>query len=163
MKSLHFAVVLLLFALNMNAQNCSNTSVGFPPIADLGTGYWRGAQGGLYPGGSNYRPVAHNLAGLGIAQNIFPLDTAGNIDLINGKIVWLSVGMSNTTMETQLFLPMTDTFSLINPKLVLVDGAQGGQDINAIDDPQANFWNVINQRLSASGEIYCRSEDAPGI
>jgi len=151
MKKLQLVAVILLFSLNMLAQNCSITSVGFPPIADLGTGYWRGSQGGLYPNGSNYRPTAHNLAGLNIAQNILPLDTAGNVDLINGKIVWLSVGMSNTTMESQLFIPMADSFSQKNPKLILIDGAQGGQDIVIIDDPQANFWNVINQRLTTAG------------
>lgn len=148
------AVMLLLSNLNIHAQNCANTSVGFPPIADLGTNYWRGFQGGLYSNGSNFRPAAHNLAGLNIAQNILPLDTAGNVDLINGKIVWLSVGMSNTTGETQVFIPMTDTFSLKNPQLVLVDGAQGGQDIVIIDNPNAAFWNVINTRLASVGLTY---------
>jgi hypothetical protein len=154
MKKLQLSAVILLFSLNLFAQNCSNTSVGFPPIADLGTGYWRGSQGGLYPNGSNYRPAAHNIAGLNIAQNILPLDTAGNVDLINGKIVWLSVGMSNTTMESQLFIPMADSFSQKNPKLILVDGAQGGQDIVIIDDPQASYWNIIIQRLSSLGLTY---------
>jgi hypothetical protein len=151
MKKLQVSAVILLFSLNIFAQNCSNTSVGFPPIADLGTGYWRGSQGGHYPNGSNYRPAAHNAAGLNIAQNILPLDTAGNVDMINGKVVWLSVGMSNTTMESQLFIPMADSFSQKNPKLILVDGAQGGQDIAIIDDPMASYWNVIIQRLSSMG------------
>ncbi|MEO6759588.1 MAG: T9SS type A sorting domain-containing protein [Saprospiraceae bacterium] len=154
MKGLLLASLILLSGINLKAQNCANTSVGYPPIADLGTNYWRGFQGGLYSNGSNYRPAAHNLAGLNIAQNIQPLDTAGNVDLINGKIVWLSIGMSNTTMETQFFLPMTDTFSQKNPKLVLVDGAQGGQDIVIIDNPNANFWKVINNRLINAGLTY---------
>lgn len=133
------------------AQNCGVTSVGFPDIHDLGTGYWRGFQGGLYPAGSNVIPPAHYAAGMNIAQNLLPLDTSGNVDLVNGKIVWLSVGMSNTTMETQLFIPMTDTFARKNPKLVLVDGAQGGQDIVIIDNPNAPFWNIIVQRLAVEG------------
>ena len=151
MKNILLASIILFSTLNLDAQNCQNTSVGFPPVADLGTSYWRGFQGGLYPNGSNFKPQAHNLAGLNIAQNILPLDTAGNVDLVNGKVVWLSVGMSNTTMETQLLIPMTDTFVQKNPKLILVDGAQGGQDINIITDPQASFWNIIIQRLTASG------------
>jgi hypothetical protein len=88
---------------------------------------------------------------LNIAQNILPLDTSGNVDMVNGKVVWLSVGMSNTTMESQLFIPMADSFSQKNPKLILVDGAQGGQDIVIIDDPQASYWNIINQRLASVG------------
>jgi hypothetical protein len=151
MKKFLFAIAILFFSLNLLAQNCQNTSVGFPPVADLGTGYWRGFQGGLYSNGSNYRPAAHNIAGMNIAQNILPLDTAGNVDMTNGKIVWLSVGMSNTTMETQLFLPMADTCSQINPQLILIDGAQGGQDITIIDDPNAAFWNNILNRLAQSG------------
>jgi len=151
MKNILLTTLILYSSLNLAAQNCQNTSVGFPPLSDLGTGFWRGSQGGLYPNGSNFKPEAHNLAGLNIAQNIFPLDTAGNVDMVNGKIVWLSLGMSNTTMETQLLLPMTDTFTQKNPMLILVDGAQGGQDINTIIDPQANFWNVIIQRLTSFG------------
>ncbi len=147
---------ILLFVISsslfsVSAQNCSNTSIGFTPIMDLGSAYFRGSQGGLYPGGSNYAPPAHHAAGMNLAQNVLPLDTAGNVDMVTGKIVWLSVGMSNTTMETQFLIPMTDTFALINPKLVLVDGAQGGQDINTIINPNANFWTVIQQRIANAG------------
>jgi len=80
-----------------------------------------------------------------------PLDTAGNIDMANGKIVWLSIGMSNTTMESQAFISLANSFSQKNPKLTLIDGAQGGQDIVIIDDPNANFWNVVKQRLASAG------------
>jgi hypothetical protein len=151
MKKIYIVFLLLSCTISLQAQNCSVTSVGFTPLRDLGSGYWRGFQGGLYPGGSNYRPQSHQQAGLNIAQNLLPLDTAGNVDLINGKIVWLSIGMSNTTMETQYFIPMTDTFAQKNSKLVLVDGAQGGQDIVIIDNPNAGYWTVVHQRLAASG------------
>jgi type IX secretion system substrate protein len=153
-KNLLLLLICCATVLQSNAQNCANTSVGYPPVRDLGTGYWRGFQGGLYPNGSNYRPAAHNLAGLNIAQNIMPLDTNGNVDMNNGKVVWLSVGMSNTTFETQFFIPMADTFSQKNPKLILIDGAQGGQDITIINNPNANFWNIINQRLASAGLTY---------
>jgi hypothetical protein len=145
---------ILLFSLALisaHAQNCLVTSVGLPPLNDLGTGYWNGSQGGLYSNGSNYRTASHNAAGLNIASQIMPLDTSGNIDVANGKIVWLSIGMSNTTQETQAFLPMANSFPGKNPKLVLVDGAQGGQDIDVIINPNANFWTVINQRLATNG------------
>ncbi|MGQ0828536.1 MAG: T9SS type A sorting domain-containing protein [Bacteroidota bacterium] len=144
-------LLLVLLSGFLKAQNCTNTSVGYPPINDLATGAWRGNTGGLYPNGSNYKPAAHNAAGLNIASQIMPLDTNGNVDLINGKIVWLSVGMSNTTQSTQVFLPMANAFPQKNPKLVLIDGAQGGQDIVIISNPNANFWNVIKQRLAAVG------------
>ena len=130
---------------------CSQTSVGYQPINDLGTGTWRGMQGGLYANGSNQRPTAHNLAGIAIARQIQPINAAGMVDTANGKIVWLSVGMSNTTQETQAFIPLTDTLSIKNPKLQLVDGAQGGQDINIIINPSDPFWTTINSRLQQAG------------
>ena len=121
------------------------------PLIDFGTGTYRGSQGGLYPGGSNVRPAAHNAAGLSIAQSISPLNNAGSIDVANGKIVWMSIGMSNCTQETQAFLPLAQSFVNINPKLVLIDGAAGGQDINAINNSTASYWNTVTSRLTAAG------------
>src|SRR3990172_3579009 len=149
--SIVITIVLSFLCLNIYSQNCSNTSTGRPPINDLGTGYWHGAQGGLYPNGLNTSPTSHNNGGLQMAAQILPLDTNGVYDPVNGKVVWLSVGMSNTTMETQVFIPLTDTFQNKNTKLVLIDGAQGGQDINIILDTNANFWNVIVTRLRQRG------------
>ncbi|MGH2575200.1 MAG: T9SS type A sorting domain-containing protein [Ignavibacteria bacterium] len=147
-------ILISLFIFNSSqiySQNCQNTSTGRPPLLDLGTGHWHGYQGGLYPNGSNIRPASHNNGGLMMASQVRPLDTAGNYDPVNGSIVWLSIGMSNTTQETQQFIPLTDTFQNKNPKLILVDGAQGGQHINIIIDSTANFWNVIKQRLAQRG------------
>ena len=93
-----------IFLQNIFAQNCSNTSVGLSPINDLGTGYFRSFQGGLYPNGFNNRPDTHNDAGLDFATKIVPLDTAGNYNPTTGKIVLLSVGMSNCSQEFQEFI-----------------------------------------------------------
>jgi hypothetical protein len=132
-------------------QNCANTSTGYVPINDLGTGYFQGSMGGLYPNGSNDVPPAHLNAGLNVASSIQPLDTNGNVDVTNGWIVWASIGMSNTTQETQRFIPMTDTFSLKNPKCKLVDCAQGGQAIVQILDTTGPFWPTVNMRLANAG------------
>ena len=133
------------------AQNCAVTSVGFPPINDLGAGTWRGATGGLYPGGLNTRPAAHNAAGLAIAQSIQPLNSSGTVDTASGKIVWLSIGMSNTTMESQVFIPEADTIHNKNPKLTLLDGAESGQDIAIIMHDTAAYWNTVRNRLQSAG------------
>lgn len=59
-----------------------------PPLVDLGLGQtYNGQEGGLYPGGSNARPAAHDAAGRKIARGIVPLDVEGNPDPVNGKIV----------------------------------------------------------------------------
>jgi len=140
-----------IFLQNISAQNCSNTSVGLSPINDLGTGYFRSFQGGLYPNGFNNRPDIHDDAGLYFANQIIPLDTAGNYNPTTGKIVLLSVGMSNCSQEFQQFIQTVNGASYINPKLVIVNGAQGGQTIDIINNPNAAFWTVIIQRLTAAG------------
>ncbi|MFZ1320776.1 MAG: hypothetical protein WAT71_04395 [Ignavibacteria bacterium] len=148
-----FTVIILICFQSISAftQNCSNTSVGFTPINDLGKGYYRSHQGGHYPDGSNLRPADHLNAGLEIANNILPLDTAGNYDPVSGKIVLLSVGMSNCSQEFQAFITSLNGDSDINPKLRVINGAQGGQTIDIIINPNANFWTVIDQRLASQG------------
>src|SRR5882672_3085447 len=68
------------------------------PLSDLGAGTYKGFTGGLYPAGTNSVPAAHAAAGLARAQGIAPLDTAGTPNA-GGRIVLLSIGMSNTTQE----------------------------------------------------------------
>lgn len=141
----------IIFPQNIYSQNCSNTSVGFTPINDLGTGYFRNFQGGLYPNGFNNRPEIHDDDGLDLAAKIVPLDTAGDYNPVIGKIVLLSVGMSNCSQEFQQFLQNVNGAAYLNPKLVIINGAQGGQTIDIINNPNAQFWNVIVQRLTTAG------------
>ncbi|HCT93572.1 MAG: hypothetical protein A2X19_01800 [Bacteroidetes bacterium GWE2_39_28] len=121
------------------------------PLIDFGTATYRGFQGGLYPNASNIRPPAHNTAGIAMAKTIKPLNTSGTVDETNGKIVWLSIGMSNVTMETQMFLSMMQSYPDKNPKLSLVDGAVGGQEINAINSSTSSYWDTVESRLAALG------------
>ncbi len=142
-------------ACKKSTQNTnSNTGTEFitsTPLMDFGASTYRGMQGGLYPNGSNTRPATHNAAGVAIAQAIKPLNTSGAIDAANGKIVWMSVGMSNATQETQAFLQFMQTFSNKNPKLALLDGAVGGMDISKINSTSAVYWDSVYNRLSSAG------------
>lgn len=135
------------------ASDCTKTSVGFTPLTDLGKGRYNGKQGGLYPGGSNLRPELHELAGLALARNIRPLDSSGQPDP-SGRFVLLSIGMSNTTQEFSTFKPLADVDPDKNPKLVIVDGAQGGMSADRIADlslPSAQqFWSTVDLRLQAA-------------
>ena len=124
-------------------------STGLIPLPDLGTGLYQGEQGGLYPGGQNAPPPAHLKAGLALAKLIVPLDAEGRPSP-DGRIVFLSIGMSNTTQETQAFLKLAAQDPGLNPKLALVDGAQGGQTARITADAKANFCNVVGERLSAA-------------
>ena len=133
------------------SASCSTTTVGRIPINDLGTGTYQGYEGGVYPGGLNQPPPVHLAGGLAMADQVFPRNVAGGSDPVNGRIVLLSIGMSNATQEFSVFKAMADTSALKNPQLTIVDGAQGGQTAAIIANPAANFWNVVDQRLAAAG------------
>ncbi|MFN0157554.1 MAG: T9SS type A sorting domain-containing protein [Bacteroidota bacterium] len=131
--------------------SCSTISVGKTPLNDLGSGFYQGYQGGLYPAGRNRPPAVHDSAGRALSALVQPRNSSGSIDPVNGKIVLLSIGMSNTTQEFSSFKAIADTIAQKNPKLVIVDGAQGGQTAAIISNPNANFWTVIDQRLTVAG------------
>ena len=124
------------------------------PLMDMGTGWYQGSQGGLYPKGSNTRPPAHEAAGLEAARAIRPLNSDGQPDDASGKIVFLSIGMSNTTQEFSTFKPTADADPNKNPRLVIVDGAQGGMTASIIsnlaDSRALQFWQTVNNRLAAA-------------
>lgn len=115
-------------------------STGLVPLPDLGTGLYQGEQGGLYPDGRNTMPETHLAAGMARAKQI----------AASGNVVLLSIGMSNTTQEFTVFQKLAAGAGL-NPKLKLVDGAQGGQTAQITANPQANFWKVVDERLAAAG------------
>ena len=125
-------------------------STGLVPLSDLPAGAtYQGEPGGLYPGGRNTPPDSHLRAGVALARRIVPLDAAGRPSP-DGKIVLLSIGMSNTTQEFQAFQKLAAAATGLHPRLVMVDGAQGGQAADTTADPQAAFWKVAGERLSAA-------------
>lgn len=120
------------------------------PLTELGKGRYQGSPGGLYPDGQNDRPAAHEKAGLERAKKVQPLDKDGK-PAPDGKIVLLSVGMSNTTQEFAAFEQLAREDTGKNPRLLLVDGAQGGMTAAAIQDLQQprgqQFWKTVDERL----------------
>jgi hypothetical protein len=132
------------------AQNCSNTSIGAVPLLDLGTGTYQGHAGGLYGGGQNTPPAAHLANGLARLASVVARGPSG-APAAGGRIVLLSIGMSNTTQEFTTWLGTTNADPQRNPDVVVVDGAQGGQDAVTIANPAAAFWTIVDQRLAAAG------------
>jgi len=125
-----------------------------PALTDLGDGYYvrmdgqtTTFRGGLYPDGRNQPPTEHTTAGLAAAARIEPLDANGSPDPSDGKIVMISIGMSNTGSEFRRFIRFVDQDPEVNTKLLLIDGALGGQTAERWIDPQARTWQELDQRL----------------
>ncbi|MBL7773680.1 MAG: hypothetical protein JNM95_12525 [Chitinophagaceae bacterium] len=150
-----FFILTFLSFIKANAQGCTSVSTGLIPINDLGAGTYMGMTGGLYPGASNSMPAAHKTAGLLKASQVQCLSFNGVPDAFNGKIAWLSIGMSNTTQETQQFIPIANAYTGKNPKLTLVDGAQGGMTAQIISTPShpnySIYWSTVASRLASAG------------
>lgn len=137
---------------------------GRVPLPDLGSGAYKGFGGGLYPAGSNVEPAAHAAAGLSRARAVIPRDTAGNPDPA-GKVVLLSIGMSNTSQEfcsggstttgctAGSFMGQAAADPTVNSDtVVIVNGARGGQTAQTWDAAtDANYDTVRLYRLAPLG------------
>lgn len=137
-------------ATQRSAASCARTSVGFVPLKDLGAGSYHGFEGGLYPDGSNAPPGVYLAQGRAMARTVVPRGADGKPSP-SGRIALLSIGMSNTTQEFKAFIRAAAADRSTSERLVLVDGAQGGQDAETIKDPGAPFWSRVDERLARAG------------
>ncbi len=129
------------------------SSTGNIALPDLGTGMYKGEQGGLYPGGSNTIPQAHLAAGLKVAKTIQPLDKDGHPSP-DGKIVMLSIGFSNPNMEFPVFQKMAAEEPNLNPKLMLVNGCVGGRSSEEIANPDSRYWREVKGIIERAGTSF---------
>ena len=125
------------------------------PLPELGTGKYQGFEGGLYPGGKNQRPKEHEQAGMRLTKEVVPRDPEGKPSE-TGKIVLLSIGMSNTSQASQGFARNLAKFEDKNPRLVFVNGAQGGMTASRTQDPDdggsgTQYWSVVDKMLKNAG------------
>lgn len=125
------------------------------PLTELGREKYQGFEGGFYPDGHNERPKDHEAAGLKLAKQVQPLNAQGQPES-NGKIVLLSVGMSNTSQSSDGFQRAIRDASDLNPRVQFVNGAQGGMTAAAIQDPEdgrrgKQYWDTVDQRLKQAG------------
>jgi lysophospholipase L1-like esterase len=134
-----------------HAANCAGTSTGLIPVTDLGAGFYQGVQGGLYPGGANVRPAAHEAAGVAIANAIGPIDTLGQPDALNGRVVFVSIGMSNCTQEFSAFVPKSNADPVRKSNVRTIDCAMGGQTAQILAQPTSAYWDTVKTRLRGHG------------
>ena len=142
------------------AQN-SPTPLGNVPPATPSTGLiplnemtaqdtYKGEDGGLYGGGKNDPPEPHARAALAASARVKPLDADGKPSA-NGKIVLLSVGMSNTANEFGRFMRSAQDDPQRNPNVVVVNGALGGMTANCWATSDSRVWPEVENRLKAAG------------
>jgi hypothetical protein len=124
--------------------------VGLTPLTDMAGQSYRGQSGGLYPGGGNVAPAGHLAAGVELASGIGPLDRDGRPDPA-GRYGFVSIGMSNTTQEFQAFLALASGDPAKDPRLSLVDGAQGGQTAADWANPGCQCWTTLGARIRQAG------------
>jgi hypothetical protein len=71
-------------------------------------------------------------------------------------MVLLSIGMSNTTQEFSQFKQVANSDPRKSPRVLIVDGAQGGQAADQWLDPDTNprakqVWDMVEERLRSVG------------
>ena len=133
------------------------------PLTDLGSRTYFRYVGGLYPGGTNQPPPAHDTAARARRNAIRPLDVNGDEDPF-GKYVLISIGMSNTSQEwcSANSAPPCTSWSLMGraaadptvnrTALVIVNGAADSQDAAVWTSPTSpTYERIRTARLNPLG------------
>jgi hypothetical protein len=131
-----------------SAARHDRPSVGLIPLVDLGTGTYQGRDGGLYAGSRNV-PPQHQQTGEKVAAALVPLDAKGGPSP-GGRIVLLAIGFSDPNLKFPAFQQSATDETQVNPQLVLVNGSVEGQRAHVIADPNANYWSIVDERLTAA-------------
>jgi hypothetical protein len=127
------------------------TSVGFKPLTEMSASdRYKGEDGGLYGGGQNVPPPAHQAAADKETAKITTLDSDGKPSP-SGKIALVSISMSNATQEFSTFKRIADADPQKSPLLTIVDCAQGCQAMAQWATPDARAWAEADRRLTSAG------------
>jgi hypothetical protein len=127
-------------------------STGIIPLCNMSaTDTYKGEDGGLYGGGRNTPPDSLQAVAAREAVKVVPLDKDG-MPAADGTIVLLAIGMSNTTQEFSAFKQAMDADRRKSPRVMLVDGAQGGQGAAEWTEKNADrTWQTLDDRLARAG------------
>lgn len=132
-------------------------TTGLVPLTEMGDGLYKEQTGGLYGRGQNVPPESHLKAAQVQTAMIVPRDAQGNPSDA-GKIVLISLGMSNTTQEFSVFKTLAEADPNKSPKVVIVDCAQGGMAAHqwaypevVVGQDRPSPWDVMDRRITAAG------------
>jgi hypothetical protein len=126
-------------------------STGLKPLTEMGADdRYKGEDGGLYGGGMNEPPKAHQIAAREALKKITPLDAHGKPSK-DGKIVFISMGMSNTAGVFSMFKDIADRDPQKSPDVRIVNCAVGGAGVSSWARPQSGPWKTVAERLKQAG------------
>lgn len=121
------------------------------PLTDMtADDRYEGEDGGLYGEGSNEPPEALKKSTTTALAEIKPLDAEGKASS-SGNIAFVSISMSNATMEFSLFKRIADADPRKSAQVTVVDCAQGGQTMAAWAPPEGRPWPEAMNRLRSAG------------
>jgi hypothetical protein len=137
--------------LQQPQQLAARDQTGLKPLNEMtAQDRYQEEDGGLYGAGENEPPAAHRAAAEVELSKIEPLDRAG-IPAADGKVVLVSISMSNATQEFSTFKPLADADPEKSKHLIIVDCAQGGQAMAEWAPADARPWQEAQRRLEAAG------------
>lgn len=121
------------------------------PLSDMtAEERYEGEDGGLYGGGSNLPPPALANSAKEALAKIQPLDSEGK-PAADGKVVLVSISMSNATQEFSVFKRLADADTRKSDQLTIVDCAQGGQAMAQWVPPDGRPWQEALNRIDRAG------------
>lgn len=147
------------------------------PIMDMTPGQtYMGFSGNLYENNSNLAPADHDSDGIALGGQIQPLDINGNPNP-NGAIAFISLGLSNTSLEFKGFVQYVKDptrISEVNPRLAVLNGAKPSEaacsyvdpvlaPIDLCTIPPYTSTDTQNQYDRVRDEVLATATTAPGV
>ena len=147
-------LTVIVCSVTAEAKNCDLVRTGAVPLPDLGRALYRGFAGGLYSGGLDTMPASHLADGVALAGGLTPLDLGGSPSP-DGKIVLISIGMSNAAQEffagPNSFISKIQGDRSLNPQLAVVNCAEPGKTVEYWLDPADSVYSNCLETLSSAG------------
>ena len=135
------------FPIKVDEKREEQPSTGLKPLIEMtANDRYKGEDGGLYGAGKNEPPELHQRAAGEALKKITPLDAQGR-PAKDGKIVFISLGMSNTAGVFRMFKELADHDPQKSPDVLLVNCAVGGAGVSSWAKPRSGVWNTVAERL----------------
>lgn len=121
------------------------------PLCDMtAEDRYEGEDGGLYGAGKNEPPEWLQKRAEGAAKTIRPMNAEGRPD-DQGRIVLVSISMSNATQEFSAFKRIADADARKSERVTIVDCAQGGQAMAEWVPVDGRPWQEAMRRIQSAG------------